>query len=91
MMFQSLMAIPLIYEIPYILQFLKPLRFISLFSGIAYNIMYWFNFFDVLYICFAVATPPEKVSMETVDEVVNPNGVEVVGEVVPDDTLTTEQ
>lgn len=61
MMFQSLMAVPLIYEIPFILQYIKPLRFVSLFAGFVYNIMYWLNLFDVLYISFAVAPPVDKV------------------------------
>lgn len=88
---QTLMAIPLVYEIPFILQFIKPFRFISLFSGIFYNIAYWFGLFDLLYIVFAQNTPPAKISEVTTDEVINPNGYEVVGEDVPIDPPVAEE
>lgn len=87
MLTQTLVALPLIYEIPFILQWIKPFRFVALISGIFYNIVYWFCWFDVLYIFF-VETPKEEYIKDepvAVDHVLEPLGKEIIGEDVPVD------
>lgn len=47
---QSIVSIPLMFEIPLVLRFMKPFRVISFFSAIAYNIMFLGSVADFFYI-----------------------------------------
>ena len=58
--FQVVVAIPLIFEIPFVLKWVKPFRIWALFSGIAYNMMYLASICDVLFIDF-IKSEPEPV------------------------------
>ena len=50
---QSLVSIPLMFEIPSLLKFIKPFRVLSLFSAIVYNIMFLGSIADFFYIAQA--------------------------------------
>ena len=47
---QSIVSIPLMFEIPLILRFMKPFRVLSLLSAIAYNILFLGSVADFFYI-----------------------------------------
>ena len=47
---QSIVSIPLMFEIPLVLRFMKPFRVISFFSAISYNIMFLGSVADFFYI-----------------------------------------
>lgn len=48
--FQSLISLPLFFEIPPILKFMKPLRFMSLMGAIIYTIFFLASIADFVYV-----------------------------------------
>ena len=64
---QSLVAVPLIFEIPYILKFLKPFRVVALASGFIYNCVYLLSFLDIQYMNYVHATDPDAGPVELFD------------------------
>lgn len=50
LVFQTLISLPLIFEIPPVLRFIKPLRFLSIVWAILYNFFFLTSIFDFLYL-----------------------------------------
>lgn len=47
---QALISIPLMFEVPFILKYIKPFRILSLWSAIIYNIMFFGSVADFFYL-----------------------------------------
>lgn len=47
---QALVTLPLMFEVPFLLRWIKPFRVLSLVSGIAYNILFMGSVFDFFYV-----------------------------------------
>ena len=47
---QALVSIPLFFEIPFVLRFIKPFRILSLFSAVIYNVLFLSSIADFFYI-----------------------------------------
>lgn len=50
--FQAFVSIPVIWEIPTILKYIKPLRWFSIFSALLYNFLYFASICDFFYLLF---------------------------------------
>lgn len=49
-MWQAGVTVPLMYEIPFVLKWIKPFRILSLISAITYNILFMGSVFDFFYV-----------------------------------------